>query len=165
MYAAARPPGYAVAEAKTIPGSQLLLPQLQQVKDLGLSLVDLAKSYRQSGDEASAQAALQMAANLGQRYKDTPGETEVSWLVGMAVERIALSAMDPSSPYGSDGQTVQGRLNQLNQKKAELKELNAQLEPLLSNLSDQDWISYKDRWRVFGEESAIRWVVSKYGQK
>ena len=47
MYAAARPPGYAVAEAKTIAGSQLLLPQLQQVKDLGLSLVDLAKSYRQ----------------------------------------------------------------------------------------------------------------------
>ncbi len=157
--------GYSVAEAKTIPGSQLLLPQLKQLKDVGLSLVDLAKSYRQSGDEASAQAALQMAANLGQRYKDTPGETEVSWLVGMAVERIALSAMDPSSPYGSDGQTVQDRLNQLAQKNAEMKELNAQLEPLLPNLSKQDWISYKDRWRVFGEESAIRWVVNKYGQK
>ena len=154
--------GYSVAEARTIPVS---LPQLRQVKDLGLSLVDLAKSYRQSGDEASAQAALQMAANLGQRYKDTPGETEVSWLTGMAVERIALSAMDPSGPYGGDGQTVQDRLNQLNQKKAELKELKAQLEPLLPNLSDQDWISYTDRWRVFGEESAIRWVVNKYGQK
>ena len=154
--------GYSVAEARTIPVS---LPQLRQVKDLGLSLVDLAKSYRLSGDEASAQAALQMAANLGQRYKDTPGETEVSWLTGMAVERIALSAMDPSGPYGSDGQTVQDRLNQLNQKKAELKELKAQLEPLLPNLSDQDWISYTDRWRVFGEESAIRWVVNKYGQK
>ena len=50
-----------MAEAKTIPGSQLLLPQLQQVKDLGLSLVDLAKSYRQAGDETSAQAALQIA--------------------------------------------------------------------------------------------------------
>ena len=58
--------------------------------------------------------------------------------------------MDPSGPYGSDDKTVQDRLNQLNQKKAELKELNAQLEPLLPNLSDQDWISYKDRWRVFG---------------
>jgi len=38
--------GYSVAEAKTIPGSQLLLPQLKQLKDVGLSLVDLAKSYR-----------------------------------------------------------------------------------------------------------------------
>ncbi|PYJ63187.1 MAG: hypothetical protein DME24_01765 [Verrucomicrobia bacterium] len=157
--------GYSAAEAKTIPSSQLLLPQLQQLKSLGLTLADLAKSYQQSGDEASAQVALQMAANLGQRYKDTPGETEISWLVGMAVEGIALNAMDPNSPYGIDGQTVQDRLNQLNQKKAELKELNAQLEPLLPNLSDQDWISYKDRWRVFGEEAAIRWVVNKYGQK
>ena len=51
------------------------------------------------------------------------------------VERIALSAMDPSGPYGSDDKTVQDRLNQLNQKKAELKELNAQLEPLLNRKS------------------------------
>jgi len=43
-----------------------------------------------------------MAANLGQRYKNTPGETEISWLVGMAVERIALNAMDPSR-YGRGG--------------------------------------------------------------
>ena len=32
-------------------------------------------------------------------------------------------------------------------------------------LSDQDWISYKDRWRTFGEEAALRWMVSKYSQK
>ena len=85
-----------------------------------------------------------MAVNPGQRYKNTPGETEISWLVGMAVERIALNAMDPKSPYGSDGQTVRDWLNQLAQKNAEMKELNAQFETLLPNLSDQDWISYKE---------------------
>ena len=157
--------GYSVAEAKTIPGSQLLLPQLKQMKTLASDLVNLADSYRQAGDESSAQASLQIAANLGQRYRDTPGETEISWLVGMAVERIALSEMDPNSAYGSDGQTVQDRINQLAQKNAELKQLNERLEPLLPNLSDQDWISYKDRWRAFGEEAAIQWVVNKYGQK
>jgi RNA polymerase sigma factor (sigma-70 family) len=31
-------------------------------------------------------------------------------------------------------------------------------------VSDQDWISYKDRWRSFGEEAALRWMVGKYGQ-
>jgi hypothetical protein len=36
---------------------------------------------------------------------------------------------------------------------------------LLPMLSDQDWISYKDRWRIYGEEAALRWVVGKYGRK
>jgi hypothetical protein len=32
-------------------------------------------------------------------------------------------------------------------------------------MSDQDWISYKDRWRAFGEEAALRWMASKHGQQ
>jgi RNA polymerase sigma factor (sigma-70 family) len=156
--------GYSAAEAESISSMQLLLPQLAQVKDLGLSLNDLANSYRQAGDDASAKATLQMAAQLGQRYGDTPGETEISWLVGMAVEKIALNNMSPNDSYGSNGQTVQDRLNQIAQQKQDLNQLNQQLEPLLPQLSDQDWISYKDRWRVFGEKAAIQWVVSKYGQ-
>ena len=158
--------GYSVAEAKTISSMQLLLPQLAQMKQLVFNMVDLANSYRQAGDDASAQAALQMAANLGQRYANvSAGEPEISQLVGMAVERIALGKMDPNSPYGGNGQTVQDRINQLAQQNAALNELNRQVEPLLPTMSDQDWISYKDRWRVFGEEAAMRWVLSKYGQK
>jgi RNA polymerase sigma factor (sigma-70 family) len=157
--------GYSAAEAESISSMQLLLPQLAQVKDLGLSLADLANSYRQAGDEASAKAALQMAAQLGQRYGDTPGETEISWLVGMAVEKIALNNMDPNDAYGNSGLTVQERLSQIAQQRQELNQLNQQLEPLLPQLSDQDWISYKDRWRVFGEKTAVQWVISKYGQK
>src|SRR5204863_5939319 len=92
--------------------------------------------------------ARERAGDAGEVNKHKLSQTVVSWVVGMADEGIALNAMDPNSPSGSDGQTVRDRLNRLNQKKAELKELNAQLEPLLPNLSDQDWISYKDRWRV-----------------
>jgi hypothetical protein len=107
-----------------------------------------------------------MVALLGQRYSNvTPGEAEVSQLVGMALERAALGKMDPNSPYGSSGQTVQDRLDQLSQQRESLRELNRQLEPLLSSLSDQDWIIYKDRWRVFGEEAALRWVINKHGAK
>jgi hypothetical protein len=157
--------GYSAAESESISSMQLLLPQLAQIKDLGLSLRDLANSYRQAGDDSSAQAALQMAAQLGQRYGDTPGEPEISWLVGMAVEKIALNNMDPNDVYGSNGQTVQERLNQIAQTRQDLNQLNQQLEPILPQLSDQDWISYKDRWRVFGEKTAVQWVISKYGQK
>jgi hypothetical protein len=128
-------------------------------------MVGLASAYRQAGDEDSAQAALQMAVNLGQRLDGSAGEYLISQLVGMAVERIALSAMDPNSPYGSYGQTVQDRLNQIAQQKAALRELGRQADPLMQTMSDQDWTIYRDRQMLFGEEAALQWVVSKHGQK
>ena len=125
--------------------------------------MSLAGAYRDSGDPASAQTVLEMAATLGQRYGNTVvGETEVSRLVGMFIERAALSAMDPNSPYGGDGQTVQDRMDQLAQQRASMNDLAQQVEPLLPTMSDQDWMSYMERWKLFGEEAAARWVIGKY---
>jgi len=158
--------GYSVADAKTASGRHLLLPQLTPVKELGLDMIELAKSYRQAGDDASAQAALQMAINLGQRYsKPSPGEPTVSRLVGIHLEGIALNTMDPNSPYGDAGQTVQDRLNQLAQQNGEVKESNRQVQSIFPKVSDQDWINYRDRWLMFGEKNAERWLINKYGQK
>src|SRR5579859_2815091 len=73
--------GYPVAEAYTISSRELLVPQLAQMKELGLDMIALAGAYRDSGDSASAQTVLEMAAALGQRYGNTVvGETEVSRL-------------------------------------------------------------------------------------
>lgn len=157
--------GYSMADAKILGIGELELPQLAQLKQLSLKMVDLANGYRQSGDPASAQTALQMAANIGQGYANSSGgEALISQLVGVAIERIALGAMDPNSPYGN-GQTVQDRLNQLDQQKAALHELGQQFTPLQQTMSDQDWINYRDRWMAFGEAAAEQWVVSKYGQQ
>jgi hypothetical protein len=30
-------------------------------------------------------------------------------------------------------------------------------------MSEQDWISYLDRDKSFGEEAAMRWAVGKFG--
>ena len=57
--------GYSLAEAKAIAESQILLPQLSQVKQAALAAVDLANGYTQAGDATSAQAALQMASDHG----------------------------------------------------------------------------------------------------
>ena len=157
--------GYSVAEAKAFASHQLPLPEWPELRQLGRDMVDLASSYRQAGDEASAQAALQMAVSLGQRLDGSAGEYLISQLVGMAVERVALSAMDPNSPYGSNGQTVRDRLNQIAQQKAALRELGQQADPLMQTMPDQDWTIYRDREMLFGEEAALQWVVSKYGQK
>jgi hypothetical protein len=155
--------GYPTAEAKMFASGQLLLPQLAELKQLGLQMVDLSKSYRQAGDDGSAQAILQMAVNLGQSY--SAGDCAISHLVGMAIERNALGAMDPNSAYGTSGLTVQEQLNALAQQKAAISSLFNENESLFESLSDQDWISYIDRDKSFGEEAAFRWVVNKYGKK
>jgi hypothetical protein len=158
--------GFSVADAKTASSLRLLLPQLAQMRDLSLNMIELAKSYRQSGDDASAQAALQMTIDLGQRYSTpSPGEAGISQLVGLAIEGMALKAMDASSAYGTGGQTVQDRLNQLAQHRAELEARLRQTETLFPKMTEQDWISYRDRWMMFGEEAAARWLIGKYGEK
>jgi hypothetical protein len=158
--------GYSMAEAKAMASMQLSLPALAQEKQLGRDLVALANAYNQSGDQNSAQAALQMALNMGQSIaSESTSAAYISQLVGMAVESIALNAMDPNSPYGGNGQTVQDQINQIVQQRAAGRELWQQAEPLMQTLSDQDWINYTDRRMLFGEEAALQWVVNKYGQK
>jgi RNA polymerase sigma factor (sigma-70 family) len=158
--------GYSAAEAERISDSWLMLPQLLEMKHLGQDLVALSNAYSQSGDQTSAQAAFQMAMNLGQRYGDTSTpEMLISQLVGIAIERMALNTMDPNSPYGGTGQTVQDQLNQIIQQKAAIAELMQQAEPLLPTMSDQDVLNYENRRRAFGEVAAAQWLVNKYGQK
>jgi hypothetical protein len=158
--------GYSMAESEQMASMQLLLPQLSQMKQLGIATMSLGNTYATSGDTTSAQAAYQMAASLGQQYA-TPsaGEPAISQLVGIWVERNALQSMDPNAPYGDNGQTVQDQINQLTQQRDAMSALDAQAEPLFPAVSDQDWIIYKDRWMMFGEQNAVQWVVNKYGQQ
>jgi len=155
--------GYSTAEAKMIGSSQVELPQLSELKQLGVQMVELSNSFRKAGDDTSAQAVLQMALGLGQSY--SAGDCAISHLVGLAIERIALNAMDPGSPYGDSGHTVQEQLQRLNQEKTAIATLFNENSSLLETMSDQDWINYIDRDKSFGEEAALRWVISKYGQK
>jgi RNA polymerase sigma factor (sigma-70 family) len=158
--------GYSLADATVLGTRQLMLPQLAQLKQLGLDTVELANAYSQTGDQTSAQAALQMAASLGQNYASpSPGESTVSQLVGIRMEETALQAMNPSSPYGNTGQTVQDQINALEQQNTSVRELGQQASAFLPALSDEDWIIYKDRWLMLGEENAQRWVINKYGQQ
>jgi hypothetical protein len=159
-----RSAGYSEADAKSIAATQLLLPDLAELRDLHHQMVALADSYRQSGDAASADAALQMDIALGQRFGGSPGEPLVNRMVGIAIELGALATMDPNSPYGTSGQTVKDRLDQLNNTKQSLKSLAQQETGLFERMSDADVVSYWDRWRAFGYEPTMQWAITKYGQ-
>jgi hypothetical protein len=159
-----RAAGYSVAEAKTLATSQLLLPQLAQLKGLNHNMVELAASYRQGGDDASSQALLQMDQALGRRLQEAPGQPLISQLVGIAIESNALREMDPAAPFGDSTQTVKDRLDELSQQRAAIKRTDQEFESFQSRISDQDWISYSDRRKAFGEQAALQWLASKYGQ-
>jgi hypothetical protein len=78
---------------------------------------------------------------------------------------LALGTLDPNSPYGDGGQTVRERLNQRAQQYAALQQMVLQADVFRQTMADQDWIGYTDRLKTFGEEVALRWVLSKYGQQ
>jgi hypothetical protein len=156
--------GYSAAEAKAVALGSLQLPQLAQFKQLAQGVLDLAAAYRQAGDEASAQAAFQTGLNLGQRLT-TGQSTAIQDLVGMAVERLALGAMDPAAPYGTAGQTVQDRIDDLLQQRQTIRALNQTAEGLLAILPEPDLVTFFDRQKVFGESPTLRWLVAKYGKQ
>ncbi len=157
--------GYPPADAKTLATTGLALPQLADLRQLGQEMVNLAASYRQSGDASSAQATLQIAAILGQGYSNGSSEQLASQLVGMQIETMALNGMSPETAYGAGGATVQDRLNQLRAERASLRELTLQTGPMMEIMSDQDWLSFNNRLMVFGEASALQWLANKYGTK
>ena len=158
-----RAAGYSEAEAKMIAMTSLLLPHLAQMRDLGRNMAELASSYRQAGNQASAEEVLQMACNLGQRFDQATREPLISQLVGMAIERTALSAMDPATPYANG--TVNERLDELTQQRSGMKQLTQQFNGLQPMMSADDWSNYAERQRLFGEKAALEWLVGKFGQK
>jgi hypothetical protein len=160
-----RAAGYSEGDAKMAANYGLVLPQLGQMKGLSQQIVGLAAGYRQGGDENSAQAALQMGMDLGKQLDSPPGNstTLIAELVGIAIERLTLSSMDPASAYG-DG-TVQQQLDQLAQRRTSIKDLVTQSNPFRDQMSPEEWLSYNERTRSFGEENAIKWLLNKYGQK
>jgi hypothetical protein len=159
--AAGRAPGEALLAAV----ANLRVPHLAAARELGRDIVELANTYEKAGDEPSHQAALEMALNFGRRFSGgAGGETLMAQLVGLSVEQTALRAMDPTSPYGPNRQTVQSRLEQLGQQRAAIRELNQKAEPVWPTLSDPDWAAYLARSQVFGEQQALGWLVNKFGQ-
>jgi len=158
--------GYPPGEAGMLANTFLAEPQLVAVKELGGKLTELAASYRATGDESSRMSALQMAVDMGRRLSEpSAGETLLRQALGISVERAALSALDPASSYGTDGQTVQQRLDELVEQKKTIRALADQADALWKTLSGQDWVDYHSQLAASGEEMAIRWLVANRGPK
>ena len=151
--------GLPEAEATARASSEQPLPELAELKQLTINLVEYAKTQQQSGDPAAAQAALQAAMSMGGQL-DNDGPFLINNLVGIAVQQIALNAMDPTATLGDTGQTVQSQLDALNQHKQDLRAVGQQIETVLPYLTDQEVVAYFDRIRRDGEAAAVQWLLS-----
>jgi hypothetical protein len=156
--------GVSATVAKVQACAELPLPHLAELKKLGQNLVDLANTYREAGDGASAQAALQLGVGLSDRLWHDGNQFLIQDLVGIATERIILGGMDPAAAYGADGQTVKDQLERITQEREALKAQGKQMEAILPKMSEQDLATYFDRVKLLGDTSAYRWAVGKYGQ-
>jgi hypothetical protein len=83
----------------------------------------------------------------------------------MAIEKLAISAMDPATPYGTSGQTVKDHIDDLLAQRKTIKALNQTTEGLLPNLPEQDLVTYFDRLKVFGESPTLQWLAAKYAKQ
>jgi hypothetical protein len=146
----------AIQEFAPFPSVELL----RQVKELAVTVRDLAQSYEQAGDSSSSHAARQMVVELGRRYNSVSSDC-FQQLAGTAAELIALRGLDLAGPYDSTGQTVQNRVDQLKEQRSVIRGLYQEAAPLLEKISDQDWNSYADRALLFGEPAALQWVLGR----
>jgi hypothetical protein len=128
-----------------------------------LKTVELAQLYQQGGDASSAQAALQLALGLGRRLDGGQPLTTIEELVGYAIERKALEAMDSASVIGDTGQTVQSRLDAIAQRRKDIKAMASQEETILPTLTEPDILSFLDRIKLQGEDAAMQWLVKTHG--
>lgn len=160
--------GYLPVAAKAVAAFSLELPHLAELRGLGQSLGELADRYRQGGDEASAQTALQMGVDLGRQVSESTGQTTlIQDLVGIAIERNLLNTLDPASPYNSDGQTVKNRLDELARRRQTIKDIAGGDNVLetLRVLPEQDQLAFFDRMKTSGELEALRWAKNRQTPK
>jgi hypothetical protein len=156
-----RAAGFSTLESVTLAYGQPL-PHLAELKGLGDNLTKLANLYRQAGDDASANAALQMGVALGRQVSQPSGQSPIiAEFVGTAIERQILAALDPASPYDGSGRSVKDRLSELSQQREDRGKLVKSGQNLLSKLSESDLIGYYDRLKASGELEAMRWVMSR----
>ena len=172
-----RAAGYSEAEAKAIAMGTLPLPQLARLRELGQDIGELAKLYRQAGDEPSADAAVQIGLSLAQRVGEPLGSHFLLHdLIGVNIESQILESMDANRPYDDAGHTIKERLDELAQRREEIKRLGDPsvwmggerrdvLVTLWEEMPPQDLINFCDRIKVSGEREALRWALNRLGKE
>lgn len=144
--------------------SEETLPGLMTAKQLDYSIEDLMKQKMNAGDATSAANLAQIGLTLADKLNSgDSGKYLISQLVGMATESIVLRQLEQNTSYDFlDGQTPTQVLEQLKDQKNSLRELAGNFSAAEPNMTEGERASYHQRWKIYGELEAMKWVVQQH---
>ncbi|MGB7768817.1 MAG: hypothetical protein WBN22_08190 [Verrucomicrobiia bacterium] len=139
--------------------------ELATLKQLASQMEDLQKQELNVGDNNSAENLAQMGMLLGSQLNSgASGNYIINQLVGMAVEEKMFDQLDPNTSYDFlDGETPDQRLQELKQQKAALSQLDKSVQAIQPSLTDAEIVSYQERIKIYGEVTAMRWLLQQHG--
>jgi len=129
-------------------------PHTLQIRKLGTEIAEMREAYRSSGDEASAEALLEIQTGLGRQMQD--GDSIIDSLVGMALEKQVLKDIDSDE--------ARARLQEIDFKKEAMNQQSQAVSELMKNpeVPESDWLLYFDRTKLFGEAAANNWMIERH---
>ncbi len=155
--------GRSPVEAKALGGSEILLPQLAPLKNLGVQLADLSADYGKAGDAASQQALLTGVYEMGSQLRDNGNRgTLITSLVGLALQNIVLQHWPEGTPADIIEVSVADQLTANQQYRQNLKADNQLLTQWLPSASETEIVAYLDHRQSLGEENALKWLKDRH---
>ena len=138
----------------------LTIPRAQPLMEVSKSLASLQQEFIRSADFDAAEPTVIIGLTLGQRIQDQ-GPYLIDQLSGIAIERKFLDQLDPLTQAGPAGQTAGERLEALDAKLLEIKDLTSRFSPAFATADNATQSQYLVKMKAEGELAAMRWLLEK----
>jgi hypothetical protein len=138
----------------------LTIPRAGPLMEVSKSLASLQQEFIRSADFDAAEPTVIIGLTLGQRIQDQ-GPYLIDQLVGIRIERDFLDQLDPLTQAGPGGQTAGERLETLDAKLLEIKDLTSRFSPAFATADDATQSQFLAKVKAEGELAAMRWLVEQ----
>jgi hypothetical protein len=140
-----------------------LMRQNMPMKAVANGIAEALAKYAQAGDADSSAKLVEMGFGLSDRFESGDGgRFLVSQMVGAGIEARMLQSLDPNTTYESlGGKTPTERRAEMKQQKEEWKNIAGVLPKAYGVITEDEWVSYSDRMKTFGEVEAIKWLKQR----
>jgi RNA polymerase sigma factor (sigma-70 family) len=154
--------GHTAGEAKALATCAVEMPHVSQTVEMAKKMAQLATSYQQSGDSASADNLTRFGLIIAQHLNGVQdGGNLLGQAVGVAVEQRFLSRLAPDQSYPFISGTAGERMNALNAREQAIRQDSQFIGRWIPQATDQEIISYFDRLKLYGESAAIEWLKNR----